>query len=283
MASGDAPTPASPSRPLVATAPRWAAGTASFALGLLGLAEGALLFAHSDRPFSTFVTPIALASLAAAVVLGFLLRSEESRLARELRTARTGSAALRALVARRRVAQPFFARFVSSPLGTAAVLVADGDRDGALELLARTPLVMRGGRLDALRAMVDADILRGDGAGGLARCVAALRELPSLENREAELYRTHVLVKAFLARGDGEGAFELGSKLAESADDDARIYATWLRVWFDLDAEEASGWPPLAEGDLRMATLVARAQGADDLVTKLSHRLSAIAPAEPRG
>ncbi|HEX3772433.1 MAG TPA: hypothetical protein VHV30_16260 [Polyangiaceae bacterium] len=281
MATGG-DVPVTKSRPLVATASRWAAGSGGFALGLVVLTEGALLFAHSSRPFSTFLVPLVIASLAGALVLFFLLRSEESRLARELRTARTGTAALRALVARRRVSQPIFARFVTTPLGTAAVLVADGDRDGALDLLVKTPLLMRGGRLDALRAVVDADVLRGDGAAGLARCISVLRELPPFDNHEADVYRTHVLVKAILARGDAEVAFEVGAKLGESPDDEDRLYATWLRVWYELDADKESGWPALGDGDLRMATLLARAQGADDLVTKLSQRLSAIAPAEPR-
>jgi hypothetical protein len=307
MASADEPVQAvgvsagaADSKPLVATLARWAAGSVGFALGLAAAAEGSLLFAHSSRSFETVVTPLALASGAAAVVLAFILRAEESRLARELRTARTGTAALRALVARRRVAQPFLARFASTPLGTAAVLVADGDRDGAVELMAKTPALMRRGRLDRLRAIVEADVSRGDGAGGLARSLNELRAMPPFDNRDAELYRLHVLVKTVLALGNGEAAFELATQLGDSSDDEARVYATWLRVWFDLDVDDhgdasadasasahtetsegAGGWPPIAEGDLRVATLIARAHGADDLVTKLTERLSAIAQPGP--
>jgi hypothetical protein len=286
------------SKPIVATVNRWAAGSAAFALGLAAAAEGVLLFTHSSRSFESFVTPLVAAAFAGAVVLVFILRAEESRLARELRTARTGTGVLRALVARRRVAQPFIARFASTPLGTAAVLIADGDREGAMDLMARTPALMRGGRLEALRAIVEADLSRGNGAAGLARCVSDLRATPESDNREAELYRVHVLVKAILARGDAEAGFELASHLGDSPDNEARIYATWLRVWFDFDVEDddgagasadggagasgnASAWPALSEGELRMATLVARAHGAEDLVSKLALRVSAIARSEP--
>ena len=58
------------------------------------------------------------------------------------------------------------------------------------------------------------------------------------------------------------------------------LYATWLRVWFDLDAEAAGyrhAWPALPEGQLRMAALMARAHGADKLVEKLEERVSSIA------
>jgi hypothetical protein len=290
---------------LVATAPRWAAGSAAFALGLAVAAEGALRLAHSGRPFETLAAPLVLAATAASLVLLFLLRAEESRLSLELRTARTGTRALRSLVARRRVALPIFARLATTTLGTAAVLIADGDREGALDRMAKTTALMRGGRLDALRAIVEADLRRADGTtAGLARCVSELRAMPPIDNREADLYRLHVLVKAILARGDGQAAFELATELASAVDDEARIYATWLRVWFELDLEasaddaaaatgaaDADGdanadrgepWPALSDGDLRMAALLARAHGAEDLVTKLSQRLSGIAPSGPR-
>ena len=58
-------------------------------------------------------------------------------------------------------------------------------------------------------------------------------------NREADLYRMHVLVKAILEQGDADTAIDLVEKLAASTDDDERVYAAWLRVWFDLDEQDA--------------------------------------------
>jgi hypothetical protein len=211
---------------------------------------------------------------------------------------------------------PFLARWSSSKLGAAAVLLADGDREGAIDALAAASVLMRGGRLDRLRAIVDADLERKAGtAAGLERCVQRLRQATPVGNREADLYRVHVMVKAVLEQGDGVAAVELATSLGRSADDDERVYATWLRVWFDLDGEggdagessepgdessepgdegsepgdAADGgdagepWPALSEGDLRMATLAARAHGAESLVSKLTLRLSAIARAAARG
>lgn len=287
--------PLGPSLPLVATVRRWATGSAGFALGLAAAAAGVLLFTHSSRPFAALGGPLALGAVVGAVVLFFFLRAEESRLARELRTARTGTPVLRGLIARRRVAVPLLSRFASTKLGTAAVLVADGDREGALDALARPAALMRGGRLETLRAIVQADLLRGSGtAADLDRCAKELRGVAPMGNREADLYRTHVLVKAILAQGDGEAGFEVASPLSASADAEMRVYATWLRVWFDLDLDVGEGegegegddrgdrWPDLSDGDLRMATLVARAHGAESLVSKLTSRLSAIAHSVPR-
>ncbi|HLK38614.1 MAG TPA: hypothetical protein VKU41_17750, partial [Polyangiaceae bacterium] len=221
-----------------------------------------------------------------AVLIEAVLRAEESRLARELRTARSGTTVLRSLAVRRREQLPFFARLFSTRIGMAALLLADGERSGALTALATEPFLMRGGRLDGLRAIVDADVERATGTSvGLDRCVGWLREAPPLGHREADLYRTHVLVKAILERGDADTGVKVAECLVRSADDEERVYATWLRVWFDMDAADAGDvrWPDLTEGDLRVAALAARAHGAERLVELFDTRLAAIARPEGQG
>jgi hypothetical protein len=210
------------------------------------------------------------------------LRAEEVRLARELRTARSGTPALRAMFAGRRTPSSLFARMLSTRLGTAAVLLADGSRSEALDAVARGSLLMRGGRLERLRHVVEADLQRAVGtSAGLERCVQNLRATQRIGNREADLYRTHVRVKALLELGDVDGARELADEVRASRDDEERVYSVWMRVWFDLDADdpghERTVWPPIAEGDLRMATLLARAHGAEMLVEKLEARVASIA------
>jgi hypothetical protein len=308
MAEADSPlepTSRLPSRALVVTWSRWFAVGLALEVGLATAVEALLLFTHREGSFATFAWPLGLGATVGLLLIFAMLRAEESRLARELRTARTGTPVLRALVARRRAELPFFARWSSSKLGTAAVLLADGDREGAVDALRTASLFMRAGRLEGLRAVVEADVERKTGtAVSLERCIQRLRTASRIGNREADLYRVHVLVKAVLEQGDAEAAVELTGELAASHDDEERVYATWLRVWFELDEEpneELEGelneepneesnqdrpggeWPALSEGDLRMAMLAARVHGAESLVSKLTHRLSAIARAESRG
>jgi hypothetical protein len=234
------------------------------------------------------------------VCLWLALRAEEFRLARELRTARSGSDELRSLALRRRRQMPFLMRLSATRLGAAAVLLADGDVEGAQDELRANALLARGGRLDWLRAVVEADEARAIGAsGGVERCIQRLRELPPSGNREADLYRTHVLVKAILQEGDATLAQELYGELEKSSDEEARLYAVWLAVWFEGDEDTGATYREAAtaaesgeldEGDLRMATLLARAQGAEKLVERLEERLEkcraapvgAIAEPEPR-
>jgi hypothetical protein len=148
---------------------------------------------------------------------------------------------------------------------------------------------MRSGRIEKLRAVVEADLERNAGTpASLERTVQRLREAPRVGNREADLYRVHVLAKAVLERGDDETAVELASEWGESTDDDVRVYATWLRVWFDLDVEQAerqedAAREALSEPDIRRAMLAARAHGAESLVAKLTERLSTIARAGSQG
>jgi hypothetical protein len=281
--SDDALEPARSERgaPLVATWPRWALSVGALAVAFVGAVEAYIVFTHSDRTLASFAWFVAGACVLEAILVLAILRSEESRLARELRTARTGTAVLRGMVLQRRTQSPFLTRLFATKLGTAAVLVAEGDREGAVDVLASGSLLMKGGRLERLRAIVDADLERASGTSvGLERCVEGLRASGPIDNREADLYRTHVLVKALLAQGDAEGALEVVGELEPSHDEEQQVYVAWLRVWFDLDAEAADyrhAWPALPEGQLRMATLLARAHGAEKLVEKLEQRVSSIA------
>ena len=193
------------------------------------------------------------------------------------------------MVARRKRQTPVLSRLFSTRLGVAAVLVAEGDRSAALDAAAAGSWLMRGGRLDKLRRVVEADAERAGGTSvDLERCVRRLRDMAPIGNREADLYRVHVLVKAILEQGDADAASDLVEKLAASTDDDERVYAAWLRVWFDLDEQDAgyrtssSPLGALGEGELRMATLLARSQGAEKLVEKLQARIGSVARPEPQ-
>lgn len=272
--------------PLVATPTRWLVGTvvltAALTSALAILVRAYVTLSHSQHPIASPLTPVFLAFAVSSVVLWNRLRTDELRLARELRVARTGTSVIRATVTRRRGLATLLAPHPSTRLGRAAVLLADGDRSEALDACAGGSPLMRGGRLEKLRHVVEADLERAAGtSAGRDECVRRLRGMAPFGNREADLYRIHVLVKALLERGDASGAHELAQSLEASNDDEARVYRTWLRTWFDLDtrAEEegAVSWAPLPEGELRMAALLARAHGADKLVQKLEGRVAAIA------
>jgi hypothetical protein len=272
---------------LVATPARWVACSAAIAGGFVVATAGVLAFVHSSRPLSSLESVFAWVAALGALLSFVLLRAEESRIARELRIARTGTPALRGLAARRREQLPFFARPFSANVAVAAVCLADGDREAAADALRRGSPLMRGGRIDRLRAIVEADLERATrGSGALERVIERLRAMPAIGHREADRYRTHVLVKSVLERGDVDTAHDLALELGAAADPDQTIYATWLRVWFDLDDENDGGddvWPPLVEGQTRLAALAARAHGAERLVDKLEARLLAIAPSGQQG
>src|ERR1700722_17086392 len=155
--------------PVVATTARWLLSAAALVAAVVAAVEAYLAFSHVDRTLGSFAWLIALVAVTVTALVRAILRAEESRLARELRTARTGTAVLRGLVARRRQQMPLLTRLFSTKLGLAAVLLAEGDREGALDVLgSSSPVMMRGGRLDGLRAIVDADLERATGtAGGL--------------------------------------------------------------------------------------------------------------------
>jgi hypothetical protein len=286
--------------PLVATAARLGAAVGTLALVFIALDEAyGSLTRRSPWVPSPPVLVIALGLMSA--LCWSTLRAEEFRLARELRTARSGTPALRAMFAARRPPASFFARMLSTRLGMAAVLLADGSQPEARAALAGGSLLMRGGRLERLRHVVEADLERANGTpGSLERCVQNLRAVQRIGNREADLYRTHVRVKALLELGDAKGADDLAEELEASRDEEERLYLVWLRVWFDLDADvpkeggeeedeaersaasaergaRRGAWRPISEGELRMGTLLARAHGAEMLVKKLDARLAAIA------
>jgi hypothetical protein len=268
--------------PLVATAGRLAAAMVALALGFVALDEAYWTMTHR-APSIPSIPVLATAFVVVALLCWSTLRAEEVRLARELRTARSGTPALRAMFATRRPAASLFARLFSSGLGSAAVLLADGSRSDALAAFARGSPLMRGGRLERLRSVVEADLDRAAGThASVERCVERLRVIRRIGNREADLYRAHVRVKALLELGDAEGALDMAHELEASRDEEERVYLVWLRVWFDLDGDSSESsddevWRPLMEGELRMGTLLARAQGAEMLVKKLEARMAAIA------
>lgn len=277
--ASSADVPARGARSLVATPVRWAAGTGLLSTGVVLAWEATLAIVHSAHSEWSSVGLFVLSAVPLGLLVLVILRAEEARLSSELRTARTGSPVLRAMAAQRRDRAPLVARLFATKLGVAAVLLADGDAATArLQLHGASPLA-QGGRLDQLRAIVDADLDRATGTpAGLVRSTQQLRELAPIGNREADLYRLHVLVKAVLEGGATDVALELAQGFAVSSDPEERLYATWLRAWFDLDTVASDlTWPPIEEGELRLASLVARAHGAQSLVAELEGRLATIA------
>jgi hypothetical protein len=241
---------------------------------VLGAFYAAYVTAVSRGGGFTVWIPVGWVLLALTTPLA--LRAEESRLARELRVARSGTALMRGSVLRRRTSAPWMFRFFATNLGVAAVLVAEGDRPGALDALAAGSPVMFGGMLPRLRRLIelDADRLAGSSAA-LERCAREVREMPAFGNLEADRYKTHVLVKALLQLATDDAA-DLADELSRSTDEEQRIYAVWLRTWFELEAPE----PP--EGELRLAALHARAQGGEELVKKLDAKIAALPPLQLR-
>lgn len=269
---------------ILATPVRWAVSSALLVAATLAALRLYLTLSHR-APTAGLMVAAGIACSGEALMILALLRAEESRLARELRTARQGTALLRAMIRRRTRRGPLFARLVATELGGAALSLADGDESAARDMLAAELPWMHIGRVGALRAIVLADADRASGAlAARSRCLEQLRTAPKLNHREADLYRLHVLVKATLEQGDAETALELASLLVRAKDDDERTYGTWLRVWFELDSEaQDDRWPPLAEQDARLASLLARSHGAEALVGKLEARLLAIARPAPQG
>ena len=272
---------------LVATWWRWVSATAALMAATIAAAEVYASWSRSRVSLVSRDETVASVCALGAALVWWTLRAQELRLSRELRTARTGTSVARAAVVQRRRQASIVGRLLSTRLGTAAVFLADGDRSDALDSLRGESPLMRGGRLEKLREVVHADADRAMGtSGGRELCMQRLQGMARIGNREADLYRTHVLVKALLQQGDPVRALDLVQGLHVSLDEEERIYAVWLRVWFELDSDEhasadgkSSGakWSPLSDGDLRLAALLARAHGAETLVHKLEARLTAIA------
>src|SRR5579883_337681 len=161
--------------PVVATWTRWLAFAAGEALAVVGLAYAYLSFSRSKDTLASWALPVAGACVALALVTLAMLRAEEARLARELRMARSGTPSIRSMVLRRRERAPLFLRFFSTTLGTAALLVAEGERSAALDAISASSPLMAGGRSDRVRALVEADAERLVGSpAALDRALRAL-------------------------------------------------------------------------------------------------------------
>jgi len=261
--------------PLVATPARIAAFAVAEAAIAFGLGYAYVALAHSKQSLAALAPWLAGCAAVAALVTWAMLRAEEARLARELRTARSGTAAIRSMVLQRRQRAPMLLRLLSTSYGTAAVLLAEGERGLAIDALESTSALMSGGALAALKRVIEADADRAGGsAAQLNRCIDALRSMPRIGNTEADRYLSHVLVKAVLGQADGDLAERLATDLAASKDEEERIYAVWLRTWFDLPGEAS-------DGELRLALLLARSQGAADLAKKLEARIEPVSPLQP--
>jgi hypothetical protein len=260
--------------PLVATWLRWAAVVVVEIVAVIGIAYAYVSVAHSGRTLASLDAWIIFASVAIALMAFGLLRAEESHLQRELRTARTGTAIIRDMVVRRRQRLPIFLRVLTTHIGTAAVLLADGERAAALDAISGPSPFMTTGRLRRLREVVEADADRASGSiAGVSRAIERLRASSPIGNTEADRYRAHVLVKATLQQTDPAVAQAVLDEVSAATDEEIRLYAVWLRVWFD-DADAGK----LSEPELRMAALLARTHGAEELVRKLEERIAKLAP-----
>jgi hypothetical protein len=233
-----------------------------------------------------FSVPLELYLLLGAVftLIGWMsLRTEDARLGRELRIAYAGTVMAREQAVRRRLRASWFSRLFMPPHGLAALLLASGDPESVLDLLATgSPLYLAvlGQRLGYLREVIAAGARASvaaartagtDEADDEARSAAltfllATRELDT-GSGDVSRFRAFVLARAVLEAGDVLTARELAFDFLASPDADIRLYAEWLRVWFDLDD------PALAvasEGERRRAALHAVNAGARDLAEKLT-------------
>src|ERR1700716_1029367 len=114
--------------PIVATRARWATASVVVGIAVLFIGRGYLTLAHAERSLGSLAPILVTTWVLLAGLLWKMLRTEEVRVARELRIARSGTSGLRTIAAQRRQQGPSFARLLSTKLGTAALLVADGSR-----------------------------------------------------------------------------------------------------------------------------------------------------------
>ena len=125
---------------------------------VLGLSR---LVARIER-IADFTVPLEPYLLLGALLffVGLLsLRTEDARLTRELRIAYAGTVTAREQAVRRRLRASWFTRLFMPPHGLAALLLASGDPESVLDLLATgSPLYLAvlGRELGNLRAIVSA-------------------------------------------------------------------------------------------------------------------------------
>jgi hypothetical protein len=216
------------------------------------------------------------------------LRTEDARLTRELRIAYAGTVTAREQAVRRRLRASWFTRLFMPPHGLAALLLASGDPESVIDLLATgSPLYLAvlGARLGHLRAIITAGARASVAAAAAATAgsdendendearsaalvtLLATRGLDVGGSADLARFRAFVLARAVLETGDVLTARELAFDLKASRDADVRLYAEWLRTWFDLDDP---GLQPEGEGERRRAALHAVNAGARDLAEKLT-------------
>ena len=237
--------------------------------------------------FSVPPGPYLLLGLILLVTGLISLRTEDARLTRELRIAYAGTVTAREQAVRRRLRASWFTRLFMPPHGLGALLLASGDPESVIDLLATgSPLYLAvlGARLGHLRAIIAAGARASvaaaaatasaapgddnDEAGSAA--LVALLETRGLDvggSADLARFRAFVLARAVLETGDVLTARELAFDLMASPDADVRLYAEWLRAWFDLDDP---GLLPADDGERRRAALHAVNAGARELAEKLT-------------
>ncbi|MFO0678269.1 MAG: hypothetical protein U0169_17160 [Polyangiaceae bacterium] len=216
------------------------------------------LVAHRPEAFVALAVPLSLLFVA-------LLVAEDARLNRELRLACDGTSTLRQMALGRRGKQPFFVRLLTTHLGSAALLLAEGDDVAAGDAIVRETPFVAFGRMERLKRVVEADLSRArKTAASRDSALELLSGIRPFENRAADVYRAFVLTRTLLEGADRDGADRTAREFGRSPHTTVRTLAVWLHVWFDLDGTDAP-----SDADLRIAALFARNHGAQALVEKI--------------